>query len=482
MRRLLMILFCSFVMILSGCGIITAPKDNASKGLTATRIIAASNSSDKSKASADYVCTGTNDEEQIRAAFSDILNLSNAWNQPNKSPILTGANFSLVWYDGTIYHAYGADSTYKNILHFTSKDGTTWTADIAHNPVLTVSGSGTWDNKSVAVFNPWKEGSNWFALYRGNGNNVCLATSSDGVVWAKSASNPVIANEADPAGIIKVGSTYYLYTNTTCGDRSINVWTSTNLTSWKRSLNGFTFTGDRYCSAPFKYNGNYYLLISKYYDARKGGVLELYQCVDPFFKEDQRKFLGVVVYDPIHLVDTPSVITNTINRDTFPNNQLLCYYSKYYPVGGISFPAFLCVGSDIGNAINNAILPRTGKVTLLEGNYNISHISGGYAFDVTYGNVLDGNNAIIKLMNGVNYSPATVGMIFVDNKSTIRDFKFDGNETNATGNQIGVFVSRGGLVENVEVTNSRIKYFPLISDSIIIGIKQRVAGFLKKSI
>lgn len=422
----------------------------APKGRTATRTIAAYNASPKSKASADYVCDGVNDEIQIRSALKDVLNLSNAWTHYAETPVIA-ANFAKVWFDGTTFHAYGSNSDHTQFFHFTSSDGKTFVKDV--NTVMSI-GPGTYDNASIEVPNVWKEGANWYMLYRGNGINTCYATSTDGLTWTKYAGNPVIANQPDPAGIIKIGTTYFLYANTTGGDRFVQVYTSTDLTTWVAdSLPAFY--GDRYCSEPFKYNGLYYLLVSAYYDARRGGVLELYSCADGYFREGQRSFLGVVVLDPTRSsVDTPSIITDTINRDTFPNNELWCYYSKNYTLGGIADPAFLVIEPDIGAAIAKAVKPRAGKVTLLEGDYTISLATGyNYAFSLTYGTILDCNNATIHLVDGTSVSVTNSGSIFVDKDSSIKNLKLDGNSANVTGNQVGLWVSRGGLAENVEVSN-----------------------------
>jgi hypothetical protein len=418
-------------------------------GRTTTKIIAALDTPTHLKRQADYICDGVNDHVEINNAHKALLNFSNAWTHVQETPVLTGLKFPLFWFDGATYHAYGSYDNDTKIGHATSPDGITWTLDVANNPVLTVGGAGAWDNTTVAVFNPWKEGGTWYALYRGNGSKTGLATSPDGLIWTKSASNPVI-NYPDPAGIIKDGATYYCYTNTTSVNRRVVVWTSTNLTTWTQVGSGPIMDGDRYCSAPFKYGGKFYLLVSKYYDCMLGGVLELYRCDNPLFLEGQREFLGVVVFDPDSpSVDTPSVITDTITRDTFPGNEIKCYYAKLY---GGGYPGFLAVESDIATAINKAIMPDPGKIVLLPGTYNIAGTTvNQYAIEITYGNILEGYGAELKLSAGYSREHALLGLIFVDKGSIIEGVTINGNRNNVTGNQMGITVAYGGLAKNIAV-------------------------------
>ena len=122
----------------------------------------------------------------------------------------------------------------------------------------------------------------------------------------------------------------------------------------------------------FKYNGYYYLLVSKYYDSHNGGLLELWKAPTPLFNENERVFCGVVVFDLIHpSVDTPYVITDTIEKDTFPNNQLYVYYSKLNPSADSNYPAYLVIENDIQAAIDKAIIPQSGIIQLTSGMYNI---------------------------------------------------------------------------------------------------------------
>jgi hypothetical protein len=160
-------------------------------GKESTIDVAASNSSSRDKAVADYVCTGTSDEVTIREAINKTLSLSNAWSHYGSTTtvVMPYMNYALFWYDGATYHAYGADSTYSNILHTISTDGTNW--ELGADPIMISKGrKGSWDSATVAVANVWNEGSKWYMLYRGTNNRkvgVGLATaSSPKGPWSKS--------------------------------------------------------------------------------------------------------------------------------------------------------------------------------------------------------------------------------------------------------------------------------------------------------
>ena len=295
---------------------------------------------------------------------------SSPWALYDTDPVMPYSNFALVWFDGTTYHAYGAYDSYTKIGHATSEDGLSWTNDTANNPVMTVTSGGTYDQTSVAVSLVWVEDGTWYMLYRGNGNHTCLATSADGLAWTKYASNPVIANQADPAGIIKVGSTYWLFCNTTGGNRYINVYSSTDLHTWVKQLPDPLMAGGRFCSCPFKYNGKYYLLVSKYWGPdREGGSIELFSSYEPGFLDCE--YLGRVVHHADRRsVDTPTIVTDTVYRDTFPSNKLMCYYSAYNSATSpVVYPMFLAVQNDIDAAIAAAVPITTSNCLLGDGDF-----------------------------------------------------------------------------------------------------------------
>jgi len=100
--------------------------------------------------------------------------------------------------DGSTYYIYVEDKDdvpFRDIRCWTSTDFSTW---VDEGEVLgpTVS---EWDEDDVSSPVVWIEGSTWYMLYEGRTSGgvqrgaVGLATSADGLVWTKEASNPVLA-------------------------------------------------------------------------------------------------------------------------------------------------------------------------------------------------------------------------------------------------------------------------------------------------
>ena len=256
------------------------------------------------------------------------------WDKYEGNPILNGSQngFASVFYDGdtSLYHLF---CSWGSVLHFTSTDGKTgWLAD-PENPVLSGNGEG--------VPMVWKEDGWWYMLYRyGGPNAIGLANSTDATHWTRYEGNPVLQfsppSFIDPWGVIKVGSTYYLWFNDGfgTGGRAVGLATSTDLKSWTQDPANPIFMSGRYCTFPFKYDGYYYMLVPLYTYADYG-VIELYRDVDPTFYPSSREYLGVTVgpgpegeWDDRRF-DTPCVLTDTIYRDTYlaSNNELWMYYA-----------------------------------------------------------------------------------------------------------------------------------------------------------
>ena len=164
------------------------------------------------------------------------------WTKYASNPIYTGGwteDLCVVKSGGT-YYMYGEDETNNatTIYRITSTDGLNW-----GNRATVMTHPGGWCGTPLV----WKESSQWYLLYEDQPAVINLATSSDGLNWQKSASNPVMVgaggnawdkSTADPASIIKLNGTYYLFYdayNTQLNNRWSNgIAQSTDLIHWTR--------------------------------------------------------------------------------------------------------------------------------------------------------------------------------------------------------------------------------------------------------
>lgn len=242
-----------------------------------------------------------------------------------------------------MYYSYRHARDKLKIGHAKSNDGKAWTKDRENNPAL-VGTPEEWDADQVWCPFVWKEADTWYMLYAGSSSSVKaigLATSSDGTSWTKEGTNPVLEgtvgewdeNDAENWGVIKIGSTYYLFYDTVKGERKVGIATSTNLTSWSKDANNPILTGGRFCSDVFKYRGHYYLLVSHYTFWTNYAVFELYRDSNPTFYSADRTYLGAVLGHAAdttawdyHDCDTPFVLTTDITRSAFVNGELWVYY------------------------------------------------------------------------------------------------------------------------------------------------------------
>ncbi len=271
------------------------------------------------------------------------------WEKFQSNPLIEG-RFGSMWYNGpNDLHAYYGK--YSSLYYSTSSDGVNWVEDDVNNPILNPV-TGFADCTMV-----WVEDANWFMLYRsnewGNGVEIGLATSTDGINWIKSQHNPVISPSLgtwddeglpnwgiDPWGIIKVGTTYYLWYNTiSVIPRRTGLITSTDLIYWQKDPNNPIFDNNRFCVFPFKY-GEYYYMLVPYFPGHEWNdirpwdhQIELYRDLNPTFYEQDREFLGAILasgrmnqWDQGYL-DTPSVLTLDIYRDSFPDDKIWMYYT-----------------------------------------------------------------------------------------------------------------------------------------------------------
>ena len=154
--------------------------------------------------------------------------------------VVAGHARSSVFKKGSTYYMYATPLPAQNqIDQYTSSDGVTWT--LAHAAVLTLGAGGHWDDTHFANTFVWVEsGPAWNMIYEANhgGNwSLGLATSTDGITWAKSGSNPILSNVSAPFVYPRTpGSLYYLWVNSGFLPSDIWLYSSTNLTTWTKVL------------------------------------------------------------------------------------------------------------------------------------------------------------------------------------------------------------------------------------------------------
>lgn len=98
------------------------------------------------------------------------------------------------------YHGCNADYSVCSIGYATSTNGIDW-SKYGGNPVLTPGNPGDWDEGGILWPYVVKNGGVYEMWYDSNGQ-IGLATSPDGIVWTKSASNPVLTTGWDGVGVI----------------------------------------------------------------------------------------------------------------------------------------------------------------------------------------------------------------------------------------------------------------------------------------
>lgn len=281
--------------------------------------------------------------------ITEIEGIENGTSSPvfhkQGTKLINGSFGSIVYVNDNLYYCYhgSQNNVSGEIYRRESTDGIVW-----GSANLIFSGIGDFGGVPFV----WKEGDNWYMLYRSSEFttelSICLATSTDGISWTKSTSNPIITktdvgdwviSHLDPWGVIKVDDTYYLHLNDT-GEypRQSGQAYSTDLINWTMVSPVPIFDNERFCADIFKYKDKYYSIVcynpfgevyvnNKYYHR-----LELYRSNSPIFTLENREFLGNILYnsqdgwDSTYL-DTPVMLTKTIQRDTFPKSQMWMYYT-----------------------------------------------------------------------------------------------------------------------------------------------------------
>ena len=111
------------------------------------------------------------------------------------------------------YHGCNADYSECSIGYATSSDGVNWTK-YTGNPVLEATPGG-WDESGLFLPRVINNGATFEMWYRSDGKTG-YAASPDGIVWTKYASNPVLSESWDGAGVgapslILDGDTYKMW-------------------------------------------------------------------------------------------------------------------------------------------------------------------------------------------------------------------------------------------------------------------------------
>jgi hypothetical protein len=262
------------------------------------------------------------------------------------NPMIYSLFGTVVYIGENNYRMYWSNR--ETVGYSTSTNGVDWTA-YGGNPVLTPS------QGIIDCVNTWLEGETYYMLYRSTEwdlteKAIGLATSPDGITWTKYANNPVIdpsdvdwtapagIRQIDPCGLIKVGSTYYMWSNNVgVFPRQSGLFTSTDLHTWTEDVNNPIFENGRYCATICKYENYYYLFMpytpkANYEIGEINHRIELYRDTVPTFHGNSREYLGYVLlggaeytWDSRYL-DTPTILTTDIERDTYPDNLIRMYY------------------------------------------------------------------------------------------------------------------------------------------------------------
>lgn len=160
-----------------------------------------------------------NDENEPTSATAEIdysLNTPSCYQATSTNAIISSGDFftGSTWNDPSVIFDNGSYVMYASsdvsfngdikIYRLTSRDSTTWTLNPT-TPVLEKGSSGQWDDKSVETPSVVKFNGTYYMFYTGYRNNSAVdfeigyATSSDGITWTKSASNPILTSAGGSA-------------------------------------------------------------------------------------------------------------------------------------------------------------------------------------------------------------------------------------------------------------------------------------------
>ena len=149
--------------------------------------------------------------------------------------------------DGSTYKMWytGHNGQNARIGYATSSDGINWTKN--PNPVLDLGAGGAWDDNgileaSVIIENPTTY-KMWYSGHDGSNWRIGYATSTDGITWAKSGSNPVVnlgtsgqydSSHAYLPNVINDGGTYKMWYSMHNGNVRTGYATSADGITWSK--------------------------------------------------------------------------------------------------------------------------------------------------------------------------------------------------------------------------------------------------------
>ncbi len=164
----------------------------------------------------------------FKSWFMDGLNLYYAestdgitWIR-HSGAILSGKSWPGIYHFGSTYYLYCTNGVSATAIQvYTSSDGINFT--LQNSTAISVGAAGTWDHNFIYQMQVADiVAGTWYGLYTALAQvgsnytlNVGLATSTDGITWSKSGTDPVIFNASAPSNVKKIGGVYYTWYNST---------------------------------------------------------------------------------------------------------------------------------------------------------------------------------------------------------------------------------------------------------------------------
>lgn len=221
-------------------------------------------------------------------SFSHATSFDGAnWYYYSKNPVITPSvsgfdiilEHTAVLKDAGGYKMYysGEPQGWSNRIGLaTSSNGIQW-QKYGGNPILVPGPSGSWDSQNIMFANVHRVGTTYYLWYSGSGpdlrHRIGLATSTDGIVWTKHPSNPVLGQggsgtwDSETLGETNVvlinGVFYMVYTAIgNSGIQSIGLATSLDGINWQKYSGNPIFTpqggweGSRVANSSVIFRGN----------------------------------------------------------------------------------------------------------------------------------------------------------------------------------------------------------------------------------